>query len=202
MCCGATTAHPYPFYRGLASMGPLRDCTSLTQRSDHGATATRSQCTERSVTTSKLGGCTPEGLLRCSTTTRLLHGGVAAVQLCDRGAAVARPQHRSVVATQRSNAVAMQQRRAVVMQRGSAGMMPHCSAVVTQLVSAVMTQIVIAVVTLCWSAVVTQRGSRDVTELRTHGESESKTRLCCGVTTTTALSLDVTKLLQRDVGGF
>ncbi len=87
-------------------------------------------------------------------------------------------------------------------------MTPHGSAVVTQLVSAVVmhrssagiTLHVSAVVAPCGSAVVTQRGSPDATELCTRGESESETRLRCGITTTTARSSHVTKPLQRDVG--
>jgi hypothetical protein len=94
---GATAAHLYPFNRGAASTGPLRDCTSLTQLCGRGATATRSQSTERSVTASKLHCCTTEGLLHSTTTTR---GGVAAVKLCDCGAAAARPQRRNAVANQ------------------------------------------------------------------------------------------------------
>jgi hypothetical protein len=167
---GATAAHLDPFDRGAASTGPLRDCTSLTQLWGRRATATRSQSTERSVTASNLRCCTTEGLLRSTTTTRLLRGGVAAVKLCDRGAAAARPQRRNAVSIQR---------RAVVMQRGGAAMTTHGSAVVTQLLSAVVTQLVSvvvmqrgsagmtlpvsAVVMPLGSAVVTQRGSLDAT---------------------------------------
>jgi hypothetical protein len=55
---GTTAAHLYPFDHVAASTGPLRDCTSLTQHCDCGATATRSQSTECSVTASKLRCCT------------------------------------------------------------------------------------------------------------------------------------------------
>ena len=118
MCGGATESHPYD--RNAASTGPLRVGIPLTQLCDHGATATRSQCTERSGTTSKLRGSTTAGLRRGSTTTRLLRGGVAVVQLCDRGAAGTRPKRRSVVATQCSSAVATQRSSAVVTLCGSA----------------------------------------------------------------------------------
>ena len=47
---------------------------------------------------------------------------------------------------------------------------------------------------------VTQRCSPVAKELCTRGESESETRLRPGITTTMALSSDVTKLLRRDVG--
>ena len=191
---GATAAHLYPFDRGAASTGPLRACTLLTQLCGRGATATRSQSTERSVAASNLRSRTTGRFRRSTTTTRLRSSGVAAVKLCDRGAAAARPQRRNAVAIQRC---------AVVMQRGGAAMTQHGSAVVTQLVSAVvkqrgnagMTPHSSAVVTPCGSAVVTQRGSpTDATELHTRGESESETRLPRGITTTTARSSDVTNL--------
>ena len=65
---GVTAAHLYPFDRGAASTGPLRACTALCGR---GATATRSQSTERSVAASNLRCRTTGRFRRSTTTTRL-----------------------------------------------------------------------------------------------------------------------------------
>ncbi len=117
------------------------------------STGDKMQSTELSVTASNLRCCTTEGLRRSTTSTRLLRGGVAAVRLCDRCAAAARPQRRNAVAIQR---------RAVVMQRGGAAMTLYGSLVVTQLVS--------AVVMLCGSAGMTPHVSAVVTPCGTSAE--------------------------------